>query len=198
MSRLQAHLPDPTTPGGDTATLGSTDDLLSKLAGEEIDKLLADAEVERPPETVETPIASKQKIGDSPAAVDNELSTQIDQLLEDRRAPAAPVAPPAPPVDAAEEARLKKLAEELEVDGPKAAAVTEELPEEKDDVEEEDEGTFELDKRSPALWLRPLEWMNRPLDDAPDWVRPAMGKLAILTMLNALAVIGYVIFRQHH
>src|SRR5580658_7519398 len=139
MSRGQAHLPDPTTSAGDTATLGSTDDLLSKLAGDEIDKLLAEAEVERPPEPAAT--APAQKTDASPASVDDDLSSQIDQILSDRQAP-APVAADVPAVpaavapvattDPAEEARLKKLAEELEVDQTASAPMNTETAQEED------------------------------------------------------------------
>ena len=193
MSRGQAYLPDSTTSAGETATLGNTDEMLSKLAGEEIDKLLAEAEVERPPEP---PAPVAQKAGESAAAVDSDLSTQIDELLSERAAPTAPVAPvaPAAPSDPAEEARLKKLAEELEVDQPAPAAAAETAKE----TPHDEEATFDLTDHRPPIWLRWLEWMNQPLNGAPDWVRPIIGKLAILTLLNSLVVIGYVVFRRHH
>ncbi|HTW94530.1 MAG TPA: hypothetical protein VMD30_07045 [Tepidisphaeraceae bacterium] len=200
MSRGQAHLPDPTESAGETAALGNTDEMLSKLAGEEIDKLLAEAEVERP---AEAPAASA-KSAESAAAVDSQLSTQIDQLLSERKPPGAaaaldaPAAPPLPPANPAEESRLKKLAEELEVDKPASPPVEEKVSDEKADDDGE-EATFDLVDDHESIWLRMLEWVNKPLDDAPEWVRPVLGKLAILTLLNSLVVIGYVvIFRKHH
>jgi hypothetical protein len=49
------------------------------------------------------------------------------------------------------------------------------------------------------LVLKPLEWINAPLDAFPNRVREAIGKIAILTMMNAVAVLTYVlIFRRHH
>jgi hypothetical protein len=41
--------------------------------------------------------------------------------------------------------------------------------------------------------------MNAPLDAFPDTVRDAIGKVAILTLFNAIAVIVYVVvFRHRH
>jgi len=59
----------------------------------------------------------------------------------------------------------------------------------------------ETDDEAPAplpLWLRPLEWINAPVNDSSDRVREFLGKAAILTMVNSAAVIVYVLmFRKH-
>ena len=48
------------------------------------------------------------------------------------------------------------------------------------------------------LWLRPLEWLNAPMDAFSDDVRSFLGKAAILTLVNSAAVIIYVMmFRRH-
>lgn len=48
------------------------------------------------------------------------------------------------------------------------------------------------------FYLRPLEWLSAPLDAFPESVRDVMGKIAILTTVNAVAVLVYVfIFRKH-
>jgi hypothetical protein len=45
--------------------------------------------------------------------------------------------------------------------------------------------------------LRPLVWINAPFAALPDGVRDALGKVAILTLMNAIAVLAYVIvFRK--
>ncbi|MEZ0265991.1 MAG: hypothetical protein ACAI43_14780, partial [Phycisphaerae bacterium] len=52
------------------------------------------------------------------------------------------------------------------------------------------------DARVPAL-VRALEWMNAPLAGLSDGAREALGKIAIVTTLNAVAVLLYVlIFRK--
>jgi hypothetical protein len=45
-----------------------------------------------------------------------------------------------------------------------------------------------------AILLRPLELMNRPLAACSDGVREALGKVAIMTLINALAILVYVLF----
>jgi hypothetical protein len=65
----------------------------------------------------------------------------------------------------------------------------------------------EVQVPGPAAWtpgrlpliLKPLEWINAPLDLCPENVREMVGKIAILTMVNAAAVLAYVwMFRRHH
>jgi hypothetical protein len=54
-----------------------------------------------------------------------------------------------------------------------------------------------MDTKLP-LYLKPLQWINAPLMPFPAAVREAIGKIAILTLFNAIAVILYVlIFRRH-
>lgn len=49
----------------------------------------------------------------------------------------------------------------------------------------------------PVL-LRPLEWLNWPFGQLPEGVRIALGQVGILTILNAAAVLAYVLlFRRH-
>jgi hypothetical protein len=54
----------------------------------------------------------------------------------------------------------------------------------------------ESDDSEPLL-VRLLEWLNAPLDGLSDGARAAIGKAAIVTMVNALGVLVYVlIFRR--
>jgi len=51
--------------------------------------------------------------------------------------------------------------------------------------------------RVPLL-VRVLEWINAPLAGLSDGVRAAIGKVALVTTLNAIAVFAYVVlFRRH-
>ena len=55
----------------------------------------------------------------------------------------------------------------------------------------EDDGSPRL-----PLYLRPLEWVNFPLSRCTEDARDAVGKVAIVTLVNALAILLYVlIFR---
>ena len=48
------------------------------------------------------------------------------------------------------------------------------------------------------LLLRPLEWINAPLAQCSDITRERVGKIAILTTVNALAILAYVAFIRRH
>lgn len=54
----------------------------------------------------------------------------------------------------------------------------------------------EDDMPLPA-YLKPLEWINAPLDMLPSTFRDVLGQIAILTLVNAIAVLIYVfVFRS--
>jgi hypothetical protein len=42
-------------------------------------------------------------------------------------------------------------------------------------------------------YLRPLEWLSAPLAIFPTTVRDLVGKAAIITLLNAAAILAYVL-----
>jgi hypothetical protein len=44
-----------------------------------------------------------------------------------------------------------------------------------------------------SLPVRVLEWINKPLAAFPEAVRQAIGKVAILTLINAILVLIYVL-----
>jgi hypothetical protein len=94
----------------------------------------------------------------------------------------------APPVDAgtsaAERAGLAKIDPAADgLPGPgELAALT---------------GPIEDDAPLP-VYLKPLEWMSAPLDLLPSTARDVLGQVAILTLVNAIAVLIYVfVFRKH-
>jgi hypothetical protein len=62
----------------------------------------------------------------------------------------------------------------------------------------QDEDSFLAEEPSPAsdrtpLPVRALEWVNKPFAGLPEAVRQAMGKVAILTLINAVLVLLYVL-----
>jgi hypothetical protein len=48
------------------------------------------------------------------------------------------------------------------------------------------------------LYLRPLEWLSAPLEACPETLREVIGKVAIVTLVNALAVLAYVLLLRKH
>jgi hypothetical protein len=49
-----------------------------------------------------------------------------------------------------------------------------------------------------SFLVRPLEWLNAPLAACSDTVRQTLGKVAIMTLINALAILLYVLFLRKH
>jgi hypothetical protein len=182
MGSTTVDLPDPMQNAG-PAEAKSADDLLAQMAGDEIDRLLAESGSE--PEAEAVPVAAVLPSPDavpvatpvspvSPApALDTSAKIDLDAVLEtaaaehhdsaERAALHAPAAAPAPPVD---------HSPQIELGDP---------------------------IRPLPLFLRPLEWISAPLDPWPDQLREILGKVGLMTLVNALAVLAYVfLFRHHH
>jgi hypothetical protein len=245
-----AVLPDPLDEStAASSTLASADDLLAQLAGEEIDRLLAESEAEtaslslrRRTQDVANKSASEQQPVDAPPAaapapapVEEPPEVNLDALAKEVEAsgevggagtptaepsaaevvqplpapaptvetlppteaatpPAsAPVAIPAPPTPAAPSAPAPVAAPAAPPPAETATLndvlVASTLPAEA--IDAMDAGD------SLPLYLKPLEWLNAPLDALPEGWRDALGKVAIITLVNAIAVLLYVaLFRN--
>jgi hypothetical protein len=267
-----ASLPDPLRhPAPATRGAGGTDDLLSQLAGDEIDRLLADAEIETPPAASPAPATRPGDVAGAPASdpitdaaalddaiasaavtddvdaereapvepsnasamepIDSELDDLFKQLTAadgdtaSHRAEATPQATTAAPVtetetvmapadrtdapvtetdDEADATRAERAGlgfDPLSTDSKAAASAAATPPEPSlatttDFPHVDARADFDdLHAAAPLpIWLRPLEWLSAPLDDAPEAFRDVVGKAAIVTLVNAAAVIVYVMF----
>jgi hypothetical protein len=49
-----------------------------------------------------------------------------------------------------------------------------------------------------SFLLKPLAWINAPLSACSDTLRETVGKVAIMTLINALAILLYVLFLRKH
>lgn len=238
MGMAALDLPDPleAPPEGPK---GSTDDLLAQLAGDEIDRLLAEADAgpavsqalppiapttaaaqDALPERVAAPAPSGSAPPESPAPppkpseAREEISAELDALFSQAVTSEAPAADASAPVTnnangspsgAVTDAAMKAEAE-AELDAATIAAERDGL---KTPV-----GASPLhathskaaaalnveDENAPLpLYLRPLEWLNAPLALFPESVRDLIGKAAIVTLLNAAAILAYVlVVRRGH
>lgn len=236
MGRAAVDLPDPlaAAPAGTTA---NTDDLLAQMAGEEIERLLAEADdaPPAPPQSaapaappavqpsaktpvappavsslLEPPVANAPKRAPtSPVAVaapapspatDADLDALFTQLgstspaSHATTAPAPPANPPAP-ADAepsAAEALAQEMLEDAATSGPATALtahVSAAAPQPPPPAREASD--------SVPIYLKLLGLISAPLDAYPDHVRDVIGKVAILTTVNAISVLAYVlIFRS--
>ncbi|HEV8290842.1 MAG TPA: hypothetical protein VGP94_02925 [Tepidisphaeraceae bacterium] len=257
MGQVAIDLPDPLH-NSDPAPGPGVDDLLAQLAGEEIDRLLAEADVERPlqpaitpipppvilvpSEPTVSPINSANTVASAPSAADpaqfedapasaatatssslaqadveeldarvaQELNSLFTELDSDKpaSAPAQPTAapPPAPIATAAEVAVAAVLAA---VPAPPSDPVAQAQALEKQlmgktlmdalgDPAEVERATSRLKSINLSFLLRPLEWVNAPLSACSDTFREGLGKVAIMTLINALAILLYVMFLRKH
>jgi hypothetical protein len=55
----------------------------------------------------------------------------------------------------------------------------------------------DVDRPAP-IYLKPLVWINAPLDACPPGVRSVLGKAGLLTLVNALAVLTYLFLTRRH
>jgi hypothetical protein len=179
MGQATVDLPDPLqqTPAGGAK---NADDLLAQLAGDEIDRLLAEGEAPAgappvaPESTTLDEVAANGpvKVAETTEAPENPSAVDLDAVLA--TAAATPIPTPA------EQAALAAPIPETEQPADHSPPI-------------------ELGDTRLPLILRPLEWLSAPLDPWPDQMRDALGKIGLLTLVNALAVLAYVfLFRKHH
>jgi hypothetical protein len=248
MGKAAVDLPDPLqTPADAGQPLTSTDDLLAQLAGEEIDRLLAEVDDQnggnpsaaaasranptpsRPIEFSGTPDPTPDpseppKFDDDPpataamAAAEPDVTAELDaffktavkppEVAPDAGAAARPATRATDPlggsptgnagtaevVEASETSSAERAGLNAQLSGslnaPAAAAAA---------IKERDAGPVgEGAEDGPLpLYLKPLEWINAPMDACPSALRDFIGKAAIITLVNAAAVLAYVmLFRR--
>lgn len=207
MGQATADLPPPTPqqPGAPT----SADDLLSQLAGEEIDKLLAEADAPQPAPSV--PVAHVEQAQvfpslDSPHRNAGPVAAVItsEKPVKPEPQPAVPeVTLSATELDAALEAVTQSAMSAIEsLPTPAAPIASPPAPSERaalhmpDPPAEERSAPVSPDDDSEAvpLYLKPLEWISAPLMLVPESWRDIVGRIAIITFFNAVAVLVYLFF----
>jgi hypothetical protein len=225
MGRATVDLPDATENAKDATptTIAGADDLLAQLAGDEIDRLLAESDIERDGK----PTSAAPAASISPTHQQPDATVELDVVMNELQAapvakPVAPAESPAAVVEKPAEAALAPAvpsppvgetvsdttASDAEAEAAsaaeRAALDDEDNDNDNDNENENDEDLLAStsllggDERELSPLLKPLAWLSAPLDAFPDAVREALGKVAILTLVNAIAVLAYVmLFRRH-
>jgi hypothetical protein len=168
------------------APASDTDELLSQLAASEIDRLLAEADGK--PGAPATPPGAE-------AAAINSIAASTAEALADgpERAAllqAAGFDAPKAPAESTDAASAQPTGDErtalLRAAGfdMSKSATPAKNPE-------------PVDRPVPS-YLKPLIWINAPLDGLSPAVRPMLGKAGLLTMVNAIGVLAYLYFTRHH
>lgn len=229
-------LPDPLdTPvasQGAAPSGGSPDDLLSQMADEAIDKLIADSEKgTSAASSPADPVSPANDEKDPPAPV-AELQTELDSVFDklDQSADPSPASEPAAeaPSDASglelvEPPALEPQPAEPEPSPPGHPVPSIETPPppapEQPAIEPPpaeprgrspdvkallDEAVATAPRASGesvagSILLLPLRLLNAPFGGLGDRTRDALGQIGIVTLLNAIAVLVYVLwFRRGH
>jgi hypothetical protein len=226
MGQAALDLPDPLEQP--PATAAGTDDLLAQLAGDEIDRLLAESESDNPPPKQQDPPATQEPLlpasttdsatppkPEVSAAAQPEVSVaaQMEGYLEKLATASAGSPNEVDPVT--------KLAQPATAIAPSKPEVATATPLDDDETLAAERGalntvepdvapveaalaaghTAETTIRSEAkvpVYLRLLRWLNAPLGSCSDTTRDLIGKIAILTAVNALSVLFYVLFFRRH
>jgi hypothetical protein len=192
----------------------SADDLLAQLAGEEIDRLLAEADADLPsqPAASETSAVvpdGAPPLATSPISEAASNAAQLDALFTElvtappATSAATPLEPaaktPEPPTPESQALAVEAELEALTSEAPPASAVTIGSLAAANPSSAPFHGTDTPDDSSDRVpwYVRILEWMNAPLSLFPESTRELVGQVAILTLFNSLAVLLYIaLFRR--
>ena len=171
----------------------AADDLLSQMAGDEIDRLLAEAENDPIPPPVEQ--TAPFEPAPTPAAQTNAASDTAPAVVEPPAKPAAP-----DPVISSDDAGVSPPAIKIAANSVPAKLPAEPVQQPAVSIKKEAAPIVNISSlpsyapsRDPFL-VRILEMINSPLDHFDDGVRQTIGWIAIVTLFNAIAVLAYVDF----
>jgi hypothetical protein len=222
MGQATVDLPDPLE-SPPPAAKTSTDDLLSQLAGDEIDRLLAEAELSPAgrstnpsPVHISPPSEPEKEVVEPvPPATADEAPAEVAAAVPAPGPVAEPEPAPAPLSSVSEEAvtaELDALFSAVEKDradsDAEAEAAARAILEGDQTSTAEREGLTTVAAMAPEsaqaapqvvedgplpLYLKPLEWLSAPLSIFPPAVRDLVGKAAIVTLINAVAIIAYIL-----
>lgn len=217
MSQAVKDLPDPLEERGEPNSRApelNTDDLLSQMADRAITQLIAESDKGIPP-APPTPI-SDADIATAPVQPDawpppqESSAPESTGQLADTGSEAArvPVEAPRSTTDETTEdvqSQLDNILTEMKSDRPPRVDPVE------SPVSEVGQSAVVVDPRAdvkalfdsapsahtpsepPAAIVKPLEWLNAPFSAVPEAARDVLGQVGIITIINALAVLLYVI-----
>lgn len=200
----EQDFPDPLDDRRSTAA-PSPDDLLSQMADDAIDKLIAEADAmdspPAPPAPVTDFIPPPEPASIEAAPVEATLAPAIEPPVEDSAEAslqsilaAAEAGPPAA-AEAAEPVTVRAPATHADLPPPVAAPPAEVL--QNADVKALLADDAHAAGEKSSIVMLPLHILSAPLTHADDRIRTAVGQIAILTLLNAIAVLIYVFVVRH-
>lgn len=171
---------------------GSLEDVFAELTAADAAKEGAAAPAPAAPSAVETAsLLDEGTPAITPAASPGEASAApVTADLTNAAAPAATTDPTTDPVsDEPAASAAERSALNLPALSEDASAA---------DAEAEERTAIDAPLAPLPWFIRLLATLNAPLDACPDAVRDAVGKVALLTLFNAAAILVYVLFFRRH
>jgi hypothetical protein len=154
-----------------------------------------------PAPTTTAPIAPPARKIEAPASAADDLAAEMEAdeaahaaaLRRMKEGSPAPAAQPFPVVTA-----KATPAPDVSTDLPPTPAPADEPTTIVDDLSAFPASDPPSDEDSTPFVVRLLEWINAPLAGLSENLRQAMGKVALITTLNAIGVFVYVLFFRRH
>jgi hypothetical protein len=178
-------LPDPLNSTPDHTpqlSLDNADDLISQLAGEEIDRLIGPDEQWQPRAPSREPIAISRPVASEQKPVED-LAAELDQLFDEIRTQQAP--PPRPEIDTSDP-------EPITLPEPVLAMRKFEEIDDRDLVGRRSLLDPIEDPPLPKV-LRPLAWLNAPVAQLQGKSRLAINAVSLLSFVGSVAAFVYVL-----
>jgi hypothetical protein len=194
---------------------GNTDDLLAQLAGEEVDRLLAEADVSETPTPEVTDHVDEQEAAALTSMLEESAQKELEQIDRGEKpvAEAEATETPATGTGAQEDvssqldqlfAALTTSKKEQEPEPPPSAPVAPSRAEaENAAVATEEKAALEEEVVQPdeppmphenllVWWARPLAWVNIPFASLSQKTKEKMGWIGVQTIIFALLILAYV------
>ena len=162
--------------------LGNADDLISQLAGEEVDRLMNSDDELRPVTDEELEVRTIARSKPTQPTVE-ELTAQLDQVFDDiaRREPT----PPPVRIDLSAPAPIT-------LPEPVLAMRRFDEPEARNDIEPR-RSLLDPIEEKPAAIIRGLMWLNAPVQQLSRGPRIAVSVVSLLSFAGSLAALIYVL-----
>ena len=167
-----AGLPDPLD-SDPNETHGDPDELISQLAGDEIDRLLGPDTPGWQPAAIAPSRALARKPASSAGPPVEQLAAQLDRVFE----------------------KIRQKPQLDEINDPEPVLVMRRHGEAENDASGEPRNTLiaPLEEDPLPALLKPLAWLNTPVIDASRGTRIAVSIVSILTFLFSLGALAYVL-----
>ena len=178
MAKSSHHVLDPFD-NAPQLPLGNADEIISQLAGEDIDRLIGPDEQWQPDDS---PRAASSNTSHASESVEH-LTAQLDEVFEQIRR--QDLSPPAPIIDSSEPEPITLPEPVL------AMRRTDEA--EANEIESRRSLLGPLESPPMPMVLRPVAWLNAPVAQLPGGAKLAVSVVSLVSLIGSVAALVYVL-----